>query len=321
MLNGIIEKLNNLVDLVTGAWSRTAGGKQKRAADNLCGFLWIVGAILLIIDLFVKSIPMLIVGIVLIVYGIIRCFSPLSFHDSENKAFEAMCAGLVNLLKLIGGFFKRKAKEIKEADKKQMVNGVKEKLDSAKEAKIKKEEARKAEEAEKKAREDALWEARTAAMNAYKAKREGREASVSADAAVTPAAHAPKAESVSVPEPVRQEVHASDAESVKEPEAVRADKPQQVSMTETEPVKAPIPERTDESKVSKEPSVEKKDEPVTPPSEDDEPHVEQRIGDKRYYIFDCPGCQRKVRVPNRGKKGRVAIVCPGCNTRFVKMRW
>lgn len=40
-----------------------------------------------------------------------------------------------------------------------------------------------------------------------------------------------------------------------------------------------------------------------------------------YYIFECPGCKKKVRIPNRGKKGRVAIVCPNCKTRFVRMRW
>ena len=315
MLNGIIEKLTGIVDFVTGTWLKTAGGKQKRPADNLCGFLWIVGAILLIIDLFIRNIPILVVGIVLIVYGIIRCFSPLSFHEGENKAFEAMCAGLFNLLKAMGGFFKTKAKEVKDADKKKMVNGVKEKIDSAKEAKIKKEEAKKAEEAEKKAREDALWEARTAAMNAYKAKREGREVSSPATQAVsTPA-----------PAPVSTTEVTSSVEPVKtpKPEPIRVPEPESepVRMPEPEPVKAPEPAPV-KTEVNETPSVpEKKEASTTLPTEDDEPHVEQRIGDKRYYIFDCPGCAKKVRVPNRGKKGRVAIVCPGCNTRFVKMRW
>ena len=42
---------------------------------------------------------------------------------------------------------------------------------------------------------------------------------------------------------------------------------------------------------------------------------------KKYYVFECPGCKQQVRIPNRGKKGRVAIVCPACKTRFVRMRW
>jgi hypothetical protein len=97
--------------------------------------------------------------------------------------------------------------------------------------------------------------------------------------------------------------------------------PEPVRMPEPEPVKAPEPAPV-KTEVNETPPVpEKKEASTTLPTEDDEPHVEQRIGDKRYYIFDCPGCAKKVRVPNRGKKGRVAIVCPGCNTRFVKMRW
>ena len=48
---------------------------------------------------------------------------------------------------------------------------------------------------------------------------------------------------------------------------------------------------------------------------------QEREMKKKYYIFECPGCKQQVRIPNRGKKGRVAIVCPACKTRFVRMRW
>ena len=167
------------------------------------------------------------------------------------------------------------------------------------------------EEAEKKAREDALWEARTAAMNAYKAKREGREESaIAPNASVQPKVdeavnNSIESEPARVPEP--------------EPETVRVPEPEPVKAPEPEPVREPEPAPV-KTEPDKPPVTESAKAPGDAP-EDDEPHVEQRIGDKRYYIFDCPGCTKKVRVPNRGKKGRVAIVCPGCNTRFVKMRW
>jgi len=40
------------------------------------------------------------------------------------------------------------------------------------------------------------------------------------------------------------------------------------------------------------------------------------LRDRQHRYFRCPGCRQSVRVP-RGK-GRIAIKCPKCGTRFEK---
>ena len=60
---------------------------------------------------------------------------------------------------------------------------------------------------------------------------------------------------------------------------------------------------------------------VVPDEETKQEKEQEREMKKKYYVFECPGCKQQVRIPNRGKKGRVAIVCPACKTRFVRMRW
>lgn len=41
-----------------------------------------------------------------------------------------------------------------------------------------------------------------------------------------------------------------------------------------------------------------------------------RLRDKQYRYFRCPGCRQVVRVP-RGK-GRINIRCPKCSRQFIK---
>ncbi len=181
----MFDKLEQFVDMLSGQWARLTAG--KRGEDDVTGFLWIAGIVLLILDLFMKKIWMLIVGIIFVAYGLFRCFSPFSFHDTENRILGSFLRGIKSIFIRIWDAASGKLTAFKDADKRDMIEQVKNKIVP--------DEQTKQERAEEKAMKDA------------------------------------------------------------------------------------------------------------------------------YYIFDCPGCKQKVRIPNRGKKGRVAIVCPACQTRFVRMRW
>ena len=185
MFDMLIEKLSAIVDFCSDRWQHIT--KDKRGEDDFSGFLWIVGILLIIIDIFAKKKLLLILGIVITVYGIFRCFSSLSYHEKENELFHSALQTLKGMIKALWQLLCQKTEKFREADKKQMIQDVKEKI---------------------------------------------------------------------VPD-----------------EQTKAEREQLKAMKDA------------------------------------------------YYIFECPGCKQKVRIPNRGKKGRVAIVCPSCQTRFIRMRW
>ena len=185
MFDWIEEKLGIIVDFFTNQWAKWTNG--KRGEDDLSGLFWIVGAILLLVDLFAKSVGLLIFALVLIGYGLFRCFSPFSYHEKENELFAGLTSGCKALFVKLWEKLSGKMKDFKEADKKAYVEQLKNKV---------------------------------------------------------------------------------------------------------------VPD--DETKQEKE---------------------QEREMKKKYSVFECPGCKQQVRIPNRGKKGRVAIVCPACKTRFVRMRW
>ncbi|MCR4716632.1 MAG: hypothetical protein K5656_05585 [Lachnospiraceae bacterium] len=394
-MNGIIDKLNSFIDKVTEGWLNATEGKRKRPADNYSGFLWLVGIILLIIDIFIKNLPVLIIGIVMIVYGVLRCFLPFSFHDSENRIFESMCSGIVNGFKSFGKGFVKGAKNIKEAEKPKPLSGVKAKMSEASEERKRKAERKKAEAALKREEEEAAWEARNAALAEYRARRAGNAnpaqtttnatanqtapstesaanqanastpdvtatsasattpgttswqsdltakasaetataattASAAVSSAATTAGGAPTATTaVATAAPtqtvaagvssVATETSTAATASTASPNVSQA--AITPSATETTSTAASSLTASPKPSVSANTSEDAKQDSSSTASEEDEPRIEQRIGDKRYYVFECPGCGQKVRIPNRGKKGRVAIVCPGCSTRFVKLRW
>ena len=89
MFEAFIEKLGEFVDFLTSKWHRMTSG--RRGEDDFCGFLWIVGLILLIIDMFTHKKWMLVVGILCIVYGIFRCFSHLRITRRRMRCFRDFC--------------------------------------------------------------------------------------------------------------------------------------------------------------------------------------------------------------------------------------
>ena len=184
-MNIVFEKLEMIVDFFVEQWHKMT--KDKRGEDDLSGLLWITGLLILIIDIFTKKISLLVIGLLLVGYGIFRCFSPFGFHDKENEIFAGFFRFLRGIGIRIGGAVSDKYKSFQEVDKKEKLNELKNKVVPDEETKL---------------------------------------------------------------------------------------------------------ERAEEKEMK-----------------------------KKYYMFDCPGCNQKVRTPNRGKKGRVAIVCPACKTRFVRMRW
>lgn len=185
MFEVIIEKLGQFVDNLGLKWHQLTEG--KRGEDDFSGFLWIIGILLLLIDIFAKNLFLLIVGILLVFYGLFRCFSNFSLHEKENQIFHSIVGFFQKLGIRIASMFSDKYKDFQNADKKAMMENIKHKV---------------------------------------------------------------------------------------------------------------IPD--EETKLER---------------------AEQKALKNAYYIFECPGCKQKVRIPNRGKKGRVAIVCPACQTRFVRMRW
>lgn len=184
MLDAIVEKLEAAVDFISSFWHRLIAG--KRGEDDFSGFLWIVSVLLFILFVFCKKSIIVVIAALCFVYGCFRCFSPFLYHDKENDIFHAAIHTVKGMVKTLLVFLGRKAKKFQEADKKAIIEEMKEKV-------VPDEETKK-ERAEKKAMKEA------------------------------------------------------------------------------------------------------------------------------YYIFECPGCKQKVRIPNRGKKGRVAIICPACKTRFIRMR-
>jgi ribosomal protein S13 len=143
--------------------------------------------IVLIVDIFARSVLWLIIGLIIVIYAFFRCFSAFAFHDTELAVFHGIGRAIGNVAVKLGLKVSTKVKDFQESDKKAMVEQLKDKV---------------------------------------------------------------------VPD-----------------EQTKLERAEQKAMKEA------------------------------------------------YYIFDCPGCKQKVRIPNRGKKGRVAIVCPACQTRFVRMRW
>ena len=185
MWNMLIGKLSAIVDYCSDWWHRLT--KDRRGEDDFSGFLWIVGIVLIIINVFWQKAIVWILGVGLVAYGVFRCFSNFDYHTKENELFHSAIQTIKGMFVTFWSFLCRKTERFREADKKQMISDIKDKI-------VPDEETKK-ERAEKKAMKDA------------------------------------------------------------------------------------------------------------------------------YYIYECPGCKQKVRIPNRGKKGRVAIVCPSCQTRFIRMRW
>lgn len=270
MIEIIYEKLSQVVDFFLGKWAKATDG--RRGADDVSGFLWIVGVLLLMIDLCLKKkMPLFIVGCILIVYGLIRCFSNAEFHDVENTAFLKVILAIKNLFIKLFGFVGVKYAELKATDRKQIVEQIKEKVDKDEQKQLieKRVEERAEERAEKRAIKQEKKELKKESEN---------QMATPSTPVVTPETKTSTAPKTTPSPYVDPSVITSRNEAERKPAAP----------TPVVPPKPKTPEKTDKS---------------------------------THYIFECPGCKRKVRIPNRGKKGRVAIVCPACNTRFVKMRW
>ena len=126
MFDWIEEKLGIIVDFFTNQWAKWTNG--KRGEDDLSGLFWIVGAILLLVDLFAKSVGLLIFALVLIGYGLFRCFSPFSYHEKENELFAGLTSGCKALFVKLWEKLSGKMKDFKEADKKAYVEQLKNKV-------------------------------------------------------------------------------------------------------------------------------------------------------------------------------------------------
>ena len=148
MLDMILEKLEAIVDYISSTWHRLIDGKHGE--DSFSGFLWIVGIVLLIIFALSPKKWIIIISLLCLLYGTFRCFSPfLSYHVKENEIFQAAVHTVKGMIKTLLVFLGKKAKKFQEADKKAVLEEIKEKV-------VPDEETKK-ERAEKKAMKDAYY--------------------------------------------------------------------------------------------------------------------------------------------------------------------
>ena len=293
MIEIIYEKLNQIVDFFGGKWAKATQG--RRGADDVSGFLWILGVILLIVDMCLKKkVPLLIVGIVLIAYGLVRCFSNAEFHDVENTAFLKVILAIKNFFLKITGAVGVKYNELKTTDRNQIVNQIKEKVDK--------------EERQQMIEQRVEERAQVKVQKAMKKAEAKAQKAVSKDATMN------------------TEEHSAPAGTATSTVAETSPTASSIGTTGTGTTSATT---TAVSSATSAPSATTSSAADAPKKTGPNPYVNptpaksgvDKDGKNTHYIFECPGCKRKVRIPNRGKKGRVAIVCPACNTRFVKMRW
>lgn len=299
MIEIIYEKLSQIVDFFLGKWAKVTEG--KRGADDVSGFLWILGVLLLILDMCLKKkIPVLVVGIVLIAYGLLRCFSNAEFHDVENTAFLKVILAIKNLFSKFTGAVGVKYNELKATDRKQIVDQLKEKVDKEERKQmIEQRVEERAEAKAQKAMEKAKAKVQKAAM---------KDSTVASDSSQTSVAQTVSG-TVNTPVTTASSTVSASVTTASVDRTIKSTGHEAVGGVNSSSTRGVAPQET--KSATPNPYVN-----PTPPKP-----ATDKDGKNTHYIFECPGCKRKVRIPNRGKKGRVAIVCPACNTRFVKMRW
>lgn len=323
-MNVIIEKLSELVDWFASLWARATKG--RRGADDYSGFLWIAGLVILVIDIFARSVFWLVLSLLLIAYGFFRCFSTWeSFHDGENRGFHKCLEGLKKFFRLSGVRVKDNVKKVKDADKKEAIKKARdavmpdpEKREERKQRKLeeerKKREAREIlERRESERRVEAAMAAREQQKASAQLEKERIEKERERVAAINRAARTGQTADLSGLKPqadVTSDVVPSSEEARTEDSSKKSGVQPSVNLEST--VNSPSRPDQGTETVREQAPASRQD------TQSSEP--EEKPAQQKYYIFECPGCGQKVRIPDRGKKGKVAIVCPSCHTRFVKDR-